>query len=57
MRFKKRVALLNRNQASRAHDDSKLGIGQANHVPEDAGNMGRDIFAPMEKATTDRVRT
>ena len=31
--LQKRVALLDRQQASRAHDDPKLGIGQANHVP------------------------
>jgi len=30
--LQKRVALLDRQQAGRVHDDLKLGIGEANHV-------------------------
>ena len=44
--LQKRVALLDRQQASRAHDDSKLGIGEANHVPDD---IPEKIF-PREKS-------
>ena len=33
--LQKRVALLDRQQVGRVHDDLELDIGQANYVPED----------------------
>ena len=55
--LQKNVALLDRQHARRVHDDLKLIVGQANHVPEDnperpfAENTGRDNFAPCPADT------